>query len=167
MTDRTMKTTTPEQTFELGACLAAFLQPGDVLLLSGDLGAGKTQLTKGIAKGLGVGDPVTSPTFNILLVHEGRMPLYHLDLYRLETAEELEDIDYFATLEGDGVSVVEWGDRFPEAAPQDGLSVVIEIESATARSLHLMPLGTRGERLTEAWLRCAGQPGQNDGDDRR
>ena len=105
-------TESPLATRSCGAAVAPLLRAGDVLLLCGDLGAGKTQLTKGIAEGLGVAEPVTSPTFNILLVHEGRIPLYHFDLYRLERAEQLEDIDYWGTLEGDGVSVVEWGDRF-------------------------------------------------------
>ena len=90
-----------------------------MVVLSGDLGAGKTQLTKGLAAGLGVVEPVTSPTFNILLVHEGRIPLYHFDLYRLEFAEQLDDLDYWGTLEADGVSVVEWGDRFAEAIPEE------------------------------------------------
>ncbi|TLM81171.1 MAG: tRNA (adenosine(37)-N6)-threonylcarbamoyltransferase complex ATPase subunit type 1 TsaE, partial [Actinobacteria bacterium] len=70
-----------------GQALAPLLDAGDVLLLSGDLGAGKTQLTKGIGVGLGVAEPVTSPTFNILLVHEGRIPLYHFDLYRLDRSD--------------------------------------------------------------------------------
>lgn len=142
------------QTRGMGAALAPLLQPGDVLLLSGDLGAGKTQLTKGIAEGLGVAEPVTSPTFNILLVHEGRIPLYHFDLYRLDASTQLEDLDYHATLEADGVSVVEWGDRFAEALPQDGLSVSIRTTGDEQRTLGIVPLGPRGVELAERWIRA-------------
>lgn len=150
-------TESADATRECGRLLAPLLNSGDVILLSGDLGAGKTQLTKGIAVGLGVGDTVTSPTFNILLVHEGRLPLFHFDLYRLERAEQLEDLDYFGVLEDEGVSVVEWGGRFAEARPQDGLDVVIRLESDEERRLELLPLGPRGSELASLWCRtCMG-----------
>jgi tRNA threonylcarbamoyladenosine biosynthesis protein TsaE len=151
-----IKTFSAEQTIECGHALAGLLEPSDVLLLSGDLGAGKTQLTKGIARGIGVAEPVTSPTFNILLVHEGRIPLYHFDLYRLDRAEQLEDLDYFATLEADGVSVVEWGDRFPDAAPLDGIAAELLIEDDTVRAIELMALGERGTVLAERWAAACG-----------
>jgi len=148
------------ETQKCGQLLAPLLRAGDVLLLSGDLGAGKTQLTKGIAQGLGVVEPVTSPTFNILLVHEGRIPLYHFDLYRLDEPEQLEDLDYFGTLEADGVSVVEWGDKFAAAEPIDGLIVAVRIESDTGRRFELRPLGPRGEELAASWVRaCAAEDG--------
>lgn len=147
----TLNTASEAATITCGERLAPLLEAGDVVLLSGDLGAGKTHLTKGIAAGLGVAEPVTSPTFNILLVHEGRIPLYHFDLYRLETADQLEDLDYFGTLEADGVSVVEWGDRFDEAAPQAGLSVVIRIIDDEARAIEITPIGARGDVLAAAW----------------
>jgi tRNA threonylcarbamoyladenosine biosynthesis protein TsaE len=146
-----VQTFSAEQTVECGRVLGPLLVAGDVLLLSGDLGAGKTQLTKGIARGLGVLEPVTSPTFNILLVHEGRIPLYHFDLYRLDHGWQLEDLDYYATLEADGVSVVEWGDRFAEAVPCDGLSVTLRIDDDAERRIDLRPLGPRGETLARLW----------------
>ncbi len=152
-------TSGPEVTGELGALLAPLLQAGDVLLLSGDLGAGKTRFTKGLAEGLGVAEPITSPTFNILLVHEGRLPLFHFDLYRLDEAEQLEDLDYFATLESDGVAVVEWGDRFPEAVPADGLDIVIRITGDTERLIEVRPLGPRGETMAAEWAQAAGALG--------
>jgi len=162
MAERAFFTTrSAEETMRAGEALAALLVPGDVLLLSGDLGAGKTQLTKGVARGLGVAEPVTSPTFNILLVHEGRIPLYHLDLYRLEHAYELEDLDYYATIEGDGVAVVEWGDRFAEAAPAEGLAVSILIEGDAERRIVIQPIGARGDELAAAWavaVRAGGAP---------
>lgn len=148
-------TSGPEATGELGALLAPLLQVGDVVLLSGDLGAGKTRFTKGLAEGLGIAEPITSPTFNILLVHEGRLPLFHFDLYRLDEAEQLEDLDYFATLESNGVAVVEWGDRFPEAVPADGLDIVIRITGDTERLIEVRPLGPRGEALAAEWAQEA------------
>lgn len=141
----------------LGEALAPLLAAGDVLVLSGDLGAGKTQLTKGIARGIGVAEPVTSPTFNLLLAHEGRLRLNHFDLYRLDSAEQLEDLDYWGTLEADGVSVVEWGDRFPDAMPADGLVVRITITGDESRELALEPLGERGRELAAAWAAASRQ----------
>lgn len=155
-----MHTDSVEATMSAGKALGSLVSAGDVVLLSGDLGAGKTQLTKGLAEGLGVVDPVTSPTFNILLVHEGRIPLYHMDLYRLDTAEQLLDIDYDATLEADGVSVVEWGDRFEEAQPLDGIAVVIAIEDDEVRCVEVRTFGPRGESLAGAWSSaCESVPG--------
>jgi tRNA threonylcarbamoyladenosine biosynthesis protein TsaE len=149
--DVAIDTNSRDATEALGEALAPLLRAGDVLVLSGDLGAGKTQLTKGIARGLGVSEPVTSPTFNLLLVHDGRLPLYHFDLYRLETAAQLEDLDYWGTLEADGVSVVEWGDRFADEMPADGLTVRIHITDDDARQLALEPLGERGAQLATEW----------------
>lgn len=142
-----------------GELLAPLLAPADVLSLSGDLGAGKTQLSKGVASGLGVVEPVTSPTFNILLVHQGRLPLYHFDLYRLEDGAQLEDIDYFATVEGDGVSVVEWGDRFAEARPIDGIAIDIAILDDELRRFTIAPLGPRGEALAAEWTAALQEAG--------
>jgi tRNA threonylcarbamoyladenosine biosynthesis protein TsaE len=149
---RVVATTSQEATQAVGGALADLALPGDVLLLSGDLGAGKTQLTKGLAAGLGVVEPVTSPTFNILLVHQGRIPLFHFDLYRLSSADQLEDLDYWGTLEADGISVVEWGDRFAEAAPPECVSVTIRLVSDEARELEIVGQGVRGEKLAQAWV---------------
>jgi len=159
MTSSELRTLSPDETLRCGRALAPLLRAGDVILLSGDLGAGKTQLTKGVADGLAVVEPVTSPTFNILLVHQGRVPLYHFDLYRLEHADELEDLDYYATLESDGVSIVEWGDRFAEAAPAQGLSVSMLIEGDEARRIEVSPIGARGEELAGAWLAAYAEGG--------
>lgn len=164
-----MRTSSVAATQACGEALAPSVAPGDVLVLSGDLGAGKTQLTKGLAVGLGVAEPVTSPTFNILLVHDGRLPLYHLDLYRLETAQDLEDLDYWGTLEADGVSVVEWGDRFAEAMPPEGLIVRIQITADDERRLEVESLGDRGADLAASWATaCSLLPGVvvTEGDER-
>ena len=150
-----MHTPSAEATRALGGVLGRLVAPGDVILLSGDLGAGKTQLVKGLAATLGVVEPVTSPTFNILLVHEGRLPLYHVDLYRLERAEQLEDIDYFGTLEAGGVAAVEWGDRFPEAAPDDHLGIRLHILGDDERLLDIDGVGPRSSSLAEELARDA------------
>ena len=139
-------------TVSLGRQFAAIVRAGDVLVLSGDLGAGKTQLTKGLASGLDVPETVTSPTFNILLVHQGRLPLYHFDLYRLERSDELEDVDYWGTLEADGVCVVEWGDRFPDAMPIDYLAARIAITGDETREITLSSFGSRGADLLHEWM---------------
>jgi len=109
----------PEETFALGRRFAAQLRRGDVLALCGDLGAGKTHFVKGLAAGLGASAEVTSPTFT--LIHEyqgGLLPLYHVDFYRLETIEEAVRIGIDEYLEGDGVTAVEWADKFKELIPE-------------------------------------------------
>ena len=108
----------PQETFELGKQFAAPLRRGDVLALEGDLGAGKTQFAKGLAAGLGVESDVTSPTFT--LIHEypgGRLPLFHIDLYRLEEEDEVLGIGLDEYLDGDGVTVIEWADKFAALMP--------------------------------------------------
>ena len=157
---RTITTESDAATQAVGCALAPLAEPGDVIVLSGDLGAGKTQLTKGLAAGLGVLESVTSPTFNILLVHDGRIPLYHFDLYRLDFAEQLDDLDYWGTLEADGVSVVEWGDRFAEAVPEECVVVRIHITGDDSRALAVEPRGVRGDELATSWAAaCAAVPG--------
>jgi tRNA threonylcarbamoyladenosine biosynthesis protein TsaE len=139
-------------TTELGRALGAAAEPGDVFALSGGLGAGKTALTQGIARGLGV----PSPTFNLLLVHPGRLALYHFDLYRLQRPEELDDIDFWGTLEADGVSVIEWADQFPGTMPDERLDVLLETTGPTARRITLVPRGARHRALCEALASRAG-----------
>ena len=148
-----------QQTVELGRLLGSLLEPGDLLVLTGDLGAGKTQLTKGIAEALGVEGEVTSPTFTIMMVYEGEcMPLYHFDLYRLEDAEQLEDTGIFDVLEGDGPCVIEWGERFADELGDDYLGVeLVRLEGEAApgqeppRELRLEPRGARAAELAQAF----------------
>ena len=119
-----MITRSAAETRALGKKLAARLQPGDVLLLEGDLGAGKSELTRGIAAGLGVTETVTSPSFTILNVYEsGRCPLYHFDWYRLESSEELYELGMDEYLGGDGIAVVEWPGRGPDAVPEGAVRI--------------------------------------------
>ena len=110
-------TSTPEATKQLAATLAPYLHAGDVIVLDGDLGAGKTQFVQGVAAALGVRAAVTSPTFNILLeYHDGRLPLYHYDLYRLDERWQLEDIDYYSAIDGDGDGAASWNG--PRSSPR-------------------------------------------------
>lgn len=138
-----MITHSPGETRAFGERLARQLRAGDVLLLEGNLGAGKSELTRGIARGLGVTDTVTSPSFTILNVYEdGRVPLYHFDWYRLQSAEELYEMGMDEYLGGDGVAVVEWPSQCPEAIPEDCLEVAIEPLGESERRLTLTPRGT-------------------------
>ncbi|MBQ9252725.1 MAG: tRNA (adenosine(37)-N6)-threonylcarbamoyltransferase complex ATPase subunit type 1 TsaE [Clostridia bacterium] len=115
-----MRTHSAEETRQAGARLAEELQAGDVILLEGPLGAGKSELARGVALGLGVRETVTSPSFTILNVYtSGRLPLYHFDWYRLESAEELYELGMEEYLGGDGVALVEWPGKCPEALPAD------------------------------------------------
>jgi tRNA threonylcarbamoyladenosine biosynthesis protein TsaE len=124
-----MKTTTSsaEETRALGRALAGVLRPGDVVVLAGDLGAGKTTFAQGVARGLGVYEPVTSPTFTIVHQYEGHVPVAHVDVYRLETIAELHDLGFEEVLDDGRVTLVEWGDMVAQALPRERLAVRIEI----------------------------------------
>lgn len=146
------KTATAEATKQLASTLAPYLHAGDVVILTGDLGAGKTQFVQGVAAGLGVSGEVTSPTFNILLAYEGgALPLYHFDLYRLEDAAQLDDIAYYETIEGEGASFVEWGEKFPEAMPYGYLEITIGVAEDGSRKVQAHAYGDRARRLLFVW----------------
>lgn len=135
-------TNSAAETRALGERLAGKLKPGDVVLLEGALGAGKSELARGVAKGLGVRETVTSPSFTILNVYEsGTIPLYHFDWYRLESAEELYELGMDEYLGGDGAALVEWPGRCPEAVPEDCLVIRIEADGENTR---LITEETRG-----------------------
>ncbi len=111
-----------EKTNQIGQRLATFLEPGDVLGLSGELGSGKTVLTKGVAKGLKVKETITSPTFAIIREYQGRLPLFHFDVYRIE-AKHLEELGYEDYFFSNGVSIVEWSERVAGKLPKDYLEI--------------------------------------------
>lgn len=122
-----IETHSAEETFRLGEELGRKARPGQVYCLNGDLGVGKTVLTQGFAAGLGIEGPVSSPTFTILQEYpEGRIPLYHFDVYRLAEAEELDEIGFDDYLNGDGVCLIEWAERFPETIPSEAGEIRIE-----------------------------------------
>lgn len=137
-----IRTASPEATHALGARLGECLAAGDVVELDGDLGAGKTLLTKGIAAGLGVSEPVTSPTFAIVQEYEGRVPLFHLDAYRLDTAADLVGVGFDDIVDAGGVVVIEWGERVAAALPERRLVVRLRVGDADdERVLELEPHG--------------------------
>lgn len=121
-----VETGSPEQTRQLGARLAAVAEPGDLLCMWGDLGAGKTVFAKGFGAGLGVRDTILSPSFVLMGEYDGRLPLFHIDLYRLESARDALDGGLLDDRQADGVVLVEWPDRLGDALPADRLDVRID-----------------------------------------
>ena len=116
-----------KETFQIAKKLAEKAQPGEVYCLSGDLGVGKTIFTKGFAAGLGITEPVSSPTFTIVQIYEeGRLPLYHFDVYRIEDIEEMEEIGYEDCFYGEGVCLVEWAELIKEILPENRKKIKIE-----------------------------------------
>ncbi|KFN88871.1 tRNA (adenosine(37)-N6)-threonylcarbamoyltransferase complex ATPase subunit type 1 TsaE [Streptococcus ruminicola] len=130
-----------------GYRLGRKLQAGDVLVLTGNLGAGKTTLTKGIAKGLDIDQMIKSPTYTIVREYEGRLPLYHLDVYRIGNDPDSIDLDDF--LYGDGVAVIEWGELLEEDLLGDYLEIIIT-PSGDGREIELQSNGPRSKELSEA-----------------
>ena len=121
------ETRSPEQTFEIGFRLGRKARPGQVYTLTGDLGVGKTVFTQGFAKGLGIEEPVSSPTFTIVQVYEeGRLPFYHFDVYRIGDVEEMDEIGYEDYVMGEGVCLIEWDNLIEEILPQKRTEIVIE-----------------------------------------
>lgn len=122
-----IETNSEKETWDLGVRLAQQAQPGSVFSLIGDLGVGKTVLTKGMAAGLGITEPVSSPTFTIVQVYdEGRLPFYHFDVYRITDPEEMEEIGYEDYFFGDGVCLVEWANLIEELMPEHTVKITIE-----------------------------------------
>ena len=131
----------------MGQELGRLARPGDILLLTGQLGAGKTCLTQGIARGLGVEGYATSPTFVVMNQYQGRLIMYHIDLYRIDTLAEVMDLGLDDYLYGDGVCVVEWADKALEAFPAERLLVEMGFTSDTSRSVTFHPTGDRYKTL--------------------
>lgn len=120
------ETHSAEETFELGRSIGMKAQPGTIICLDGDLGTGKTVFTKGVAAGIGVTEPVVSPTFTVVQIYEeGRMPLYHFDVYRIDDPDEMEEIGYRDCFYGDGITIIEWSDLIAELIPEDAVRIVI------------------------------------------
>ncbi len=121
-----IETNSPEQTFAAGKKLGEQASPGDVFALLGDLGVGKTVFTQGFAEGLGITEPVNSPTFTILQIYEeGRIPLYHFDVYRIGDPEEMEEIGFEEYTEGEGVCLIEWANLIEEILPPETRTITI------------------------------------------
>lgn len=131
-------TNSEKETLELGRLIGTKLKAGDVLSLDGDLGAGKTYMTKGIAEGMGIRDYITSPTFTILNIYEGDLTLYHFDVYRIDDPREMEEIGFDEYLYGDGVCVVEWGSIVSELLPEDTIDVHIKKLDDDVREIEIL-----------------------------
>lgn len=140
-------TNSKEETQDFGARLAEACRKNMVFLLEGDLGAGKTTLTQGIAKGLGIRRNVTSPTFNILKIYQGRMPLYHIDAYRLEGLSQ--DLGFDEFLDDDGLTVIEWSCYVPSLIPPHHLVITIRLLEENSRELTLRAYGGEYEDFLE------------------
>ncbi len=140
-----LKTMNSEETTRFAERLAGFLQSGDVIALEGDLGAGKTTFTKGLAKGLDIKRNVNSPTFTIIKEYKGKLPLYHMDVYRV--ADSLEDLGFDEYFEGNGITVVEWAHLIKEQLPSELLTIYLYREEDEKRKIVLIPKGLRYEQL--------------------
>lgn len=122
-----VETNSPEETFQLGEKIGKDAYAGQVFTLTGDLGVGKTVFTQGLAKGLGVEEPVNSPTFTIVQVYDGgRLPFYHFDVYRIADIEEMDEVGFEDYVMGEGVSLIEWADLIREILPEERTEILIE-----------------------------------------
>lgn len=145
----TIDTHSADQTRALGQQIGQATQPGDLLLLVGELGAGKTCLTQGIARGMGIDSYVRSPTFVLATEHSGRLMLYHIDLYRLDRIDEIQDIGIDEYVESEGVCVVEWADKAIAVFPKEHLSIELEHTGEDSRTLTLTAHGSRYTELIQ------------------
>lgn len=157
-----LRSHSPEETRGLGVRLGQLLLPGDVILLQGDLGAGKTAFTQGVGAGLGVRETVNSPTFTLLKEYMGRIPLYHFDLYRIEETEELYALGFEDYFGGEGACVVEWAERGEtpddESPWSEGwLRIRIEQPGPEERALHCTAHGEREQVLLAAFAQSVGE----------
>ena len=144
----------------LGECLGRVLDPGDVVALAGDLGAGKTRFAQGVARGLEVdsAQPVTSPTFTLLNIYPGRVPLYHFDLYRLAGDDDVAELGFGDYFHGDGVCLVEWAERLVTELPAAYLAITFAHAGEERRTLTFEPCG---ERFTEILAKLLNGPKKN------
>ncbi|HEU4751835.1 MAG TPA: tRNA (adenosine(37)-N6)-threonylcarbamoyltransferase complex ATPase subunit type 1 TsaE [Armatimonadota bacterium] len=142
-----LTTRSGEETRALGEALGGLLAAGDVVCLSGELGAGKTVLAQGIGAGLGVTEPVSSPTFALAHEYRGRLPVWHLDVYRVRSLDELIDLSWQELLSGGGVVVIEWPERIAGGLPPDRLEVSLAYGDDDAREIRLRGTGPRAREV--------------------
>ena len=154
----TVVTKSAEDTRELGAALSTVARAGDVILLSGDLGAGKTTMVQGFARGLGISEHVVSPTFILVRTYEGRLTLVHADAYRMDNLREVTDLDLPELLDDGGVAVVEWGDVIAPVLPSDYLEVRLDFgEGDDDRQISLRVVGPTWAPRTAALRQALGR----------
>ncbi|TKC14442.1 tRNA (adenosine(37)-N6)-threonylcarbamoyltransferase complex ATPase subunit type 1 TsaE [Robertmurraya kyonggiensis] len=145
MSEYTFTSTQPSETMNFAKRLGQLLKPSDVIALEGDLGAGKTTFTKGLAEGLEIKKTVNSPTFTIIKEYHGRLPLYHMDVYRVE--DSYEDLGFDEYFEGSGVTVVEWAHLIEDQLPDELLTIQLKHGENDTRTISLEPKGARYEEL--------------------
>ncbi len=150
MPDRalSLRTRTVEETRDVGAALAAVLEPGDVVALSGDLGAGKTSLVQGVARGLGSTDHVGSPTFTLVREYEGRLRILHMDVYRLDRVQDVFDLGFDEIVDPDAVLLIEWGDAIEGVLPEEHLVVGLTMPEQPRGAVEEEEDGEGGEGAT-------------------
>lgn len=151
MTPFIFHSTSDVATRDVGRALAKKLKPGDILCLFGELGSGKTTFVKGLAQGLAVNpQAVNSPTFVLLNIYDGKLPLYHFDFYRLEHPDEIATIGYDEFLFGQGVAVVEWAERFGKYLPEEHLEIKFVHAGESNRRIEMRAKGTRAEQIIKS-----------------
>ncbi|MEN6356042.1 MAG: tRNA (adenosine(37)-N6)-threonylcarbamoyltransferase complex ATPase subunit type 1 TsaE [Armatimonadota bacterium] len=146
---KTIQTNSAEETMALGERLGKILCPGAVLALFGDLGAGKTTFTKGIARGLGLADDVHSPTFTLIHEHIGPTPLYHVDLYRLESEAEVDSLGIEEYIYSEGITIIEWADRMRSMLPPERLDIELKMKGDNDREMIFETTSPRLQAIVE------------------
>ena len=142
-----IETHDPEETFEVGRTIGMNAKPGQIYTLTGDLGVGKTVFTQGVAAGLGITEPVNSPTFTIIQEYEdGRLPFYHFDVYRIGDLEEMEEIGYDDYFFGQGICLIEWAELIEEILPEKRIEVTIEKDLEKGFEYRQITIEERGEK---------------------
>ena len=142
-----IETHDPEETFEVGRTIGMNAKPGQIYTLTGDLGVGKTVFTQGVAAGLGITEPVNSPTFTIIQEYEdGRLPFYHFDVYRIGDLEEMEEIGYDGYFFGQGICLIEWAELIEEILPEKRIEVTIEKDLEKGFEYRKITIEERGEK---------------------
>jgi tRNA threonylcarbamoyladenosine biosynthesis protein TsaE len=144
-----IETKSAQKTIELGKKIGKLLQAGNVVALIGKLGSGKTTLAQGLARGLGVkkGDYVTSPSFTLIREHKGRLPVYHIDLYRIDNLKEVYDLGYKEYFYGEGVTIIEWAEKIKKLLPKEALIINLEIIDGKRRKIELKPKGKHYQNI--------------------
>ncbi|MBW2038844.1 MAG: tRNA (adenosine(37)-N6)-threonylcarbamoyltransferase complex ATPase subunit type 1 TsaE [Deltaproteobacteria bacterium] len=141
---------TPQETERIGSLVGQMLKEGDVIALAGELGTGKTTLVRGIAQGMGFyRAEVASPSFTLINEYDGPLPLFHIDLYRLEGEKELYEIGYEEYMNGDGVVVIEWADKVPQSIPKESLWIILRYLDAKRREIVMRGQEDRYEKMIE------------------
>ena len=145
----TIITKSSEETKNLGEELSKFTKPGDLLAFYGELGAGKTCFIQGISRGLKVKDYVTSPSFTIINEYQGKIPIYHFDLFRLDNAEEIIELGYNEYFYGEGLTVIEWAGKIEQLLPKEHLEIEIKFKDRYQRTISFIPQGDRFNKFLE------------------